>query len=193
MVVEPEARDSAGQIITRRRSTTRSTPIGTVRLVPFPHPPHPTPGSTYSDAIESGADPTSIEPPPYIVDRATTYHDGREPYLKLGRLAVLKEFRRSGIAQMLVASALTWAQQHPTVFNPSITVSGLDNVTTEVGGDIPVWNGLVCVHAQKQVQETWAKWGFKLDEAMGEWDEEGIAHVGMFMRLEHLGVHAPVS
>ena len=27
-------------------------------------------------------------------------------------------------------------------------------------------------------------WGFKADEKMGAWDEEGIGHVGMFKRLE---------
>ncbi|KAI9051358.1 hypothetical protein LZ554_004405 [Drepanopeziza brunnea f. sp. 'monogermtubi'] len=165
-VTEPEIRDSSGRLVSRKKSVTRSTPIGTVRLVPFPHPAHPEPGSKYSDAVDAGANPASIEPPPYIADRATTYHDGREPYLKLGRLAVLKEFRRSGIAKMLVGAAMAWAQQNPTFFNPSIRVSGLDKVTTELNGEIPVWRGLLCVHAQKQVQKTWEKWGFKLDEGM---------------------------
>lgn len=48
------------------------------------------------------------------------------------------------------------------------------------------WNGLVCVHAQKQVVPFWEKFGFKVDDEMGEWWEEGIPHVGMFNRLEDL-------
>ncbi|PBP15341.1 acetyltransferase [Diplocarpon rosae] len=137
---------------------------------------------TFLDAMEVREQ--SLDPLPYIVDRATTYHDGREPYIKLGRLAVLQEFRGSGIAKMLVNSALLWAQQNATLFNPSILVIGMEKMKTEVGGEVPVWRGLVCVHAQKQVEKTWAKWGFKLDEEMGTWQEEGIEHVGMFTRLE---------
>ncbi|KAK2629218.1 hypothetical protein QTJ16_000038 [Diplocarpon rosae] len=184
-VTDPEVKDSEGNLISRKKSVTRSTPIGTIRLVPFPHPPHPRPNSRYTaDALETGSSTQSLDPLPYIVDRATTYHDGREPYIKLGRLAVLQEFRGSGIAKMLVNSALLWAQQNPTLFNPSILVIGMEKMKTEVGGEVPVWRGLVCVHAQKQVEKTWAKWGFKLDEEMGTWQEEGIEHVGMFTRLE---------
>ena len=39
------------------------------------------------------------------------------------------------------------------------------------------------VHAQKQVQGFWEKYGFKVDEGMGTWDEEGIEHVGMWRRI----------
>lgn len=180
-VTDPEVKDSEGNILTRKKSTTRSTPIGTIRLVPFPHPPHPEPGSSYAaDALETSSSPSS---PSFITDRATTFHDGKEPYIKLGRLALLKEFRGSGIAKMLVSAAMTWAQQNPTHFNPSITERGMDKVAAETSGELPVWKGLMCVHAQEQVAKAWAKWGFKLDEGMGTWDEEGIKHVGMFMRL----------
>jgi predicted GNAT family N-acyltransferase len=96
-------------------------------------------------------------------------------------LAVLKEFRGSGIARMLVSAAMTWMQQNPTFFNPSITSMGMDKFASL--DEVPVWKGLVCVHAQIQVAKTWAKWGFQLDEGMGEWNEEGIQHVGMFQRL----------
>ncbi|XMA15521.1 hypothetical protein WAI453_008312 [Rhynchosporium graminicola] len=190
-VTDPEVTSSSGEIITRKRSTTRSTPIGTIRLVPFPHPPHPEPGSSYTaDALETSpknADSTS--PPPFITDRATTHHDGKEPYMKLGRLAVLREFRGSGIAKMLVSAALTWAQANPTFFNPSIAELGMEKITV-AGSDeegmpeVPVWKGLVCVHAQEQVAKVWEKWGFLHDEGMGQWVEEGIGHVGMFMRIQ---------
>lgn len=180
-VTDPEETDAQGNVVRRKKSVTRSTPIGTIRLVPFPHPPHPEPNSRYAaDALETGPS----DPPEWILDRATTYHDGKEPYIKLGRLAVVKEFRGSGLAKILVGAAMTWLQQNSTFFNPSITDVGMDKFSAAGLDEItPVWKGLMCVHAQEQVAKTWAKWGFKLDEGMGRWEEEGISHVGMFQRL----------
>jgi len=176
---DPEEKDSEGNIIRRKQSVTRSTPIGAIRLVPFPHAPHPEPGSKFV------FDPNEqlSSPPPYIIDRPTTYHDGKEPYLKLGRIAVVKEFRGSGIAKILANAAITWAQQNPTFFNPSISEMGMEQLGATTLAEVPMWNGLMCVHAQEQVENAWAKWGFKTDEGMGAWDEEGIKHVGMFHRL----------
>lgn len=162
-----------------KHSVTRSTPIGTIRLVPFPHAAHPEPGSVYT----FDADETPAGPPPYITDRPTTFHDGKEPYLKLGRIAVVKEFRGAGVARMLASAALTWAQENPTFFNPSVTSVGMENLGAKCPEDIPVWKGLVCAHAQESVEKTWVKFGFELDEGMGTWEEEGIKHVGMFRRL----------
>lgn len=181
---EPQVADTAGNVVKSQQSVTKSQPIGTIRLVPFPHPPHPEPGSSYSaDALETGPNAGSSEPPPYIVDRPTTYHDGKEPYIKLGRIAVLKEFRGAGISKILANAAMTWAQQNPTYFNPSIESMGMDNMGASSTDEIPVWKGLMCVHAQEQVAKAWAKWGFQLDEGMGTWIEEGINHVGMFQRF----------
>jgi predicted GNAT family N-acyltransferase len=173
-------KDDEENIIQRKRSVTRSTPIGTIRVVPFPHPPHPEPRKNY---IFTPSEVESTSPPPYIVDRATTYHDGVEPYIKVGRLAVVKEFRGSGIAKILVNAALTWAQQNPTFFNPSVAAMGMEKLGATSTDEIPVWKGLVCTHAQEQVEKAWARWGFKADEGMGKWGEEGIMHVGMFQRL----------
>ncbi len=153
----PERQDADGNIVSSKKSITISKPIGTIRLVPFPHPPHPEPGSSY--------------------------HDGKEPYIKLGRLAVAKEFRGSGLARMLVSASMTWAQQNPTYFNPSVKSMGMEKIGALLLDEIPVWKGLICVHAQEQVAKTWAKWGYKVDEGMGTWVEEGINHVGMFQRL----------
>jgi GNAT superfamily N-acetyltransferase len=176
---KPEIKDADGKVVVRKQSVTKSLPIGTIRLVPFPHPPHPEPGSFYAaDALETGPNP-----PPYIVDRPTTFHDGKEPYIKIGRIAVLKEFRGKGLANLLANSALTWAKQNPTFFNPSVTEMGMEKIGASSIVEIPVWRGLTCVHAQEQVQKQWAKWGFVLDEGMGTWVEEGINHVGMFQRL----------
>ncbi|KAH6680236.1 acyl-CoA N-acyltransferase [Halenospora varia] len=184
-VTEPEKRDSEGNVVQRKKSGTRSQPIGTIRLVPFPHPPHPEPGSTYAaDALETTADLGSSDPLPYIIDRETTYHDGKEPYIKLGRIAVLKEFRGSGVSKILLNAAMMWARDNPTYFNPSISAMGMDKMGTSNIEDLPVWRGLMCVHAQEQVAKAWAKWGFDLDEGMGTWVEEGIPHVGMFQRLD---------
>jgi predicted GNAT family N-acyltransferase len=188
---EPQEIDAAGNIVKSQQSVTKSQPIGTIRLVPFPHPPHPEPGSSYAaDALETGPNAGSSEPPAYIIDRPTTYHDGKEPYIKLGRIAVLKEFRGAGISKILANAAMTWAQQNPTYFNPSIESMGMDNMGASSTDEIPVWKGLMCVHAQEQVAKAWAKWGFQLDEGMGTWIEEGINHVGMFQRFD-IGSQVP--
>ncbi|KAH8819200.1 acyl-CoA N-acyltransferase [Xylogone sp. PMI_703] len=181
--IETDEVDESGN--KKRLSVTRSQPIGTIRLVPFPHPPHPEPGSSYAaDALETAGSEGQSFPPPYIVDRATTHHDGREPYVKLGRLAVVKEFRGTGLAKLLVSAAVTWAQQNPTYFNPSVEKMGMENLNAVNTSQIPVWKGLFCVHAQEQVVKVWEKWGFQLDEGMGTWIEEGIKHVGMFKRIQ---------
>lgn len=183
---EPEVVDEEGNLIQTRKSSTKSTPVGTIRLVPFPHEPHPEKGGKYWDGVLEGASgqpqsPTGYKP--FITDRPTTFHDGKEPYVKLGRLAVIKEFRGHRLSGILVKAALEWLKKNPARFNPSIAERGLDSLGVTDPMDVPVWNGLVCVHAQEQVQKAWAKWGFQVDEGMGQWDEEGIPHVGMFLRL----------
>ncbi|KAI0130838.1 hypothetical protein F4814DRAFT_144587 [Daldinia grandis] len=211
---EPEERDPrSGEVIKPRKSETCSLPIGTLRIVPFPHPPHPQPGGRYVDnvlldeesdgekkgggtaATSSGAvrprarTLTSVDEErqasalPFGADRPTTYHDGKEPYVKLGRMAVIPEFRGHHIASQLWRAAKKWLEDNPTFFNPSVTELGMDQLKVGVAGDIPKWNGLVCCHAQESVVKLYEKWGFKVDEGMGKWYEEGILHVGMFLRL----------
>lgn len=185
---EPEVRDSQGNVIQPRKSSTRSTPIGTIRLVPFPHDPHPEEGGKYWDGVlegqESVPDDIALAQKPFITDRPTTFHDGKEPYVKVGRLAVVKEFRGHHIAGLLVKTLLSWLKANPAFFNPSIKEMGLENIGATSERDVPKWNGLICVHSQEQVQGAWAKWGFEIDEGMGKWEEEGIPHVGMFQRLD---------
>lgn len=178
----PERVDADGNVISPKQSVTTTQPIGTIRLVPFPHPPHPEPGGSYAaDALETAPNPSAeVE---YIVDRATTYHDGKEAYVKLGRLAVIKEFRGAGISKLLVSAAMTWAQQNPAYFTPSIKTMGMEKMGALLLDEIPLWKGLICVHAQEYLVKAWEKWGFKVDEEMGTWKEEGIKHVGMFQRL----------
>jgi hypothetical protein len=52
------------------------------------------------------------------------------------------------------------------------------------GGAVPRWNGLICCHAQEDAVKVWERCGFRVDEEMGTWMEEGIPHRGMFLRVE---------
>ncbi|KAI1817093.1 acetyltransferase [Poronia punctata] len=222
--VSPEVRDpETGEVVRSRRSTTVSLPIGTLRIVPFPHPPHPQDGARYVDDVlqpdvddgghdgagedgagtndgstETGAavrgrkqsllgdqDKTrQTSARPFGRDRATDFHDGKEPYVKLGRLAVAREYRGHRVAERLWNAAKKWLQDNPTYFNPSITVLGMETMRAETVDDIPRWKGLVCVHAQQRTVKVYEGWGFQVDHAMGTWYEQGIPHVGMFLRLE---------
>lgn len=194
-----EVRDEHDNLIQPRKSVTRKTPIGTIRLVPFPHDPHPIKGGKYwngqlqetndktSQDGESKSDegsPTTEEPRKFVVDQPTSFHDGKEPYVKLGRLAVVKEFRGHRIAGLLVTTLLAWLKDNPTFFDPSIKEFGLESTGATSEKDIPNWNGLICVHAQTSVVNVWKKWGFEVDEEMGTWEEEGIPHVGMWQRID---------
>lgn len=185
---ELEVRDDDGNVIQPRKSSTRSTPIGTIRLVPFPHDSHPQAGGKYWNGVLQGEDSQSVteetSTKAYSTDRPTSYHDGKEPYVKLGRLAVVKEFRGHRIASLLVKTVLSWLKANPAYFDPSIKELGLEQMGATSEREVPKWEGLVCVHAQEQVAKAWEKWGFKVDEGMGRWWEEGIPHVGMFCRVE---------
>ncbi|KAJ6441861.1 acetyltransferase, GNAT family [Purpureocillium lavendulum] len=187
---EVEVRDEEGNVVQPRRSSTRTTPIGTVRLVPFPHEPHPKDGGDYWNGVlagEEGDGPNDVAATPgrsFAADRPTTFHDGKEPYVKLGRLAVIKDFRGNNLAGLLANTVLAWLKRNPSYFDPSITELGLEQMGAANETEVPKWNGLVCVHSQEKVVGAWEKWGFRVDEGMGKWWEEGIPHVGMFQRLE---------
>jgi len=157
--------------------------VGTIRLVPYPHDHHPVPDSSWDFDPEVESAVIASKPIPYIIDRATTYHDGKEPYLKLGRWAVRKGFRGRGLAGFLVKTALDWAKKNPKFFNTQLDVLALNKDGQTMDDDQTVWRGLVCIHAQEHVASAWAKLGFKHDEGMGKWTEAGIPHLGMFQRL----------
>lgn len=186
---ETEVRDEDGNVIQPRKSSTRTTPIGTLRLIPFPHANHPKIGGEYwngqlrNDKERGTPDISSLSANSGL-DRPTSFHDGREPYMKLGRLAVVKEYRGNGLSGLLIQTALSWLRSNPSFFDPSITELGLEQMGASTETEIPKWGGLVCVHAQEQSVGTWAKLGFQVDKGMGKWWEEGIPHVGMFKRLE---------
>ncbi|KAH7040707.1 uncharacterized protein B0I36DRAFT_311295 [Microdochium trichocladiopsis] len=201
---------ATGQVTQRKQTETDSVPIGTMRVVPFPHPPHPPHGGVYVDNElqngrgASGGDSNSSsdgsagsedaktkdgfhEQQAALQvgqDQETTYHDGKEPYVKIGRVAVVKDFRGHNVSAQLWRAARTWLEQNPSYFNPSVRELGLDQVGISGTDEIPEWKGLVCCHAQEQVVKVYERWGFKVDEKMGKWTEEGIPHVGMFMRVD---------
>ncbi len=184
-VTDPET----GEILRPRQSETQSVPIGTVRLVPFPHPPHPVKGGAYFDGELVNQPPTTQQTttstaPTFTPDRPTTHHDGVEPYVKLGRLAVAREFRGRGLAAQLVRTAIDWMRRHPSYFDPSPAERGFEQLGMEQGGTVPRWNGLICCHAQEDAVSVWRRCGFEVDEEMGTWMEEGIPHRGMFLRVE---------
>ena len=212
-VVEHEQRDPAtGQVIRPRRSESSSVPIGTIRLVPFPHEAHPLDGGVYVDGKLVNGDelkkPSPVSTPmteeekqryplgpvgdkltyvdpkyTFIRDRPTSLHDGVEPYVKLGRLAVVKEFRGRGIAGQLIRAAIDWQRQHTKYWNPNPAVLGFEKLGMDGDGLVPKWRGLICCHAQEDAVKIWQKHGFQVDEGMGRWTEEGIPHVGMFLRV----------
>ena len=107
---------------------------------------------------------------------ATKMWDGREPYIKIGRMATLKAYRGQGVAKRLIEESLAWAKTH---------AAELSSQGMEEGGDNrPLWKGLVLSHAQKSVQGWWGRMGFEVDVGLGVWWEEGIEHVGMWRRVE---------
>ena len=179
----PNGTHEANNINNGERRTSDSTAarvaVATIRLVPPPHPPHPQPGSHHktdnADAI-----------PPVTHTRRTSLHDGHEPYIKLGRLATLKEYRGKGLSKLLVSAALRWAMEHSVEILPPPEPAAAEAARLE-GEDEEDWRwrGLVLVHAQlDRTVGLWERYGFSVDERMGIWDEEGIPHIGMWRRLE---------
>lgn len=128
-------------------------PIGTIRLVPPPHPDGP-----------HGA-------------------DAKESYVQLGRLAVVRDFRKTGISALLINTALAFVRAQPYDLLPArdATQAVREETGRGTGADFA---GLVLVHAQTGVQKVWARYGFERDEGMGTWMEEGMEHVGMWKRVD---------
>ncbi|KLU91583.1 hypothetical protein MAPG_10101 [Magnaporthiopsis poae ATCC 64411] len=167
---DDDARSCHWVVYANNTSTSTSTgeatmplePIGTLRLVPFPHPPHPVPGGVYFDGR--------------LVGRKDAAGNDVEEEKEVEQEAADAE---QGVAGLLVRAALRWMREHPAYFDLSVeAVGGGSDVTP------PKWDGLVCCHAQEQVRHVWARFGFEVDEGMGRWWEEGMPHVGMFCRLK---------
>ncbi|KAG9948495.1 hypothetical protein KCU85_g4876, partial [Aureobasidium melanogenum] len=166
----------------RKGSTAMRLPVGTIRLVPPPHPPHPQPGSSHKIDNHEGL-PQDMQ----SGLSKTEMHDGKEAYIKLGRLSVLQPFRGLGLARLLIDAALSWASNNADKILPPMSPAAAEQRKLELGGGVEVedvWRGLVLVHAQAHLEKYWALFGFVRDESMGTWEEEKIMHVGMWKRVE---------
>ncbi|KAI9847527.1 MAG: hypothetical protein M1838_000853 [Thelocarpon superellum] len=163
----------------RKGSETATVPVGTIRLVPPPHPPlvdpgnsppHERPGAMFSLELIKSATHTSI------------HYDGKEPYVKLTRVATLSAYRGLGLGRLLMDTALAWASQNQDAVLPALSPTSREAAKVE-GEPEQRWQGLVLVHSQSYIQGMYARAGFQLDEEMGEWEEGGIPHVGMWKRI----------
>ena len=151
-------------------STATRVPVGTIRLVPPPHKAHAE--HTGHDGVDADNSPKEYN------------EDWRnEPYIKLGRLAVLKPYRRLGLSKLLINSATTWATDHEYDIQPPKSPAEIEAAKQEGKAEELPWKGLVLVHAQTQVRRLWENAGFALDPKMGTWMEEGIEHIGLWKRL----------
>ncbi|KAL7266775.1 hypothetical protein RUND412_010659 [Rhizina undulata] len=92
-------------------------------------------------------------------------------YIKFGRMATLNAFRGLGVGRLLVEAAVEFVERNPGSVRPR------HGEGRELKGE---WDGRCLAHAQSGVKKWWAARGFVEDEKMGEWDEEGIMHVGMW-------------
>lgn len=176
-VVTPQ--DKAGD--KRKSSTASRVPVGVIRLVPPPHPPHAVPGTEHKIDNSEDAPRVPVLHDAHNAGPVSSHNPHNEPYIKLGRLAVLREYRKMRLGKLLVDTALEWASKHAEEIVPPVSAMDVEaaRVDGKEGEVSARWKGLVLVHAQKYVERTWRHYGFERDEGMGEWDEEGITHVGM--------------
>ena len=117
-------------------------------------------------------------------------HDGKEPYIKLGRFATLPPFRGQGLGSLLIQKAVEWAQAHPDAtrfgwaVEPDRGGVARDPITEPAPPAETDWRGLLLVHAQTQAVPFYVKNGFRLDEELGVWVEENVEHKAMWRRVE---------
>jgi predicted GNAT family N-acyltransferase len=160
----------------RRRSeaTASRVPVGTIRLVPPPHKGH-------AEHVGHDVGGETKADTPHDED---THQHPAEPFIKLGRLAVLKPYRRLGLSKLLINAALTWAKDHAADILPPLSPADVEAARIEGKEELLPWNGLILVHAQTSVQRLWESAGFVKDESMGTWIEEGIEHIGLWKTIE---------
>ncbi|KAF2641853.1 hypothetical protein P280DRAFT_286589 [Massarina eburnea CBS 473.64] len=176
---------------TRRSSADAGSrlPVGTIRLIPGPHGPN-----KYLEKYKADRH-TDADPPSSFQEEAPKTHP-LEPYVKLGRLAVLAPYRKLGLGKLLINAALKHAAKQPEEIYrpPSPTTMEMANLSGKPVQEAGTWNGLVMIHAQANLQPLWERYGFS-EELRGEdgeveiqkeerWIEEGIEHVGMWKRLK---------
>ncbi|PYH83067.1 hypothetical protein BO82DRAFT_45269 [Aspergillus uvarum CBS 121591] len=152
--------------------------------------------SSPPEAMGSSRTPVAtirLVPPPNVHEHQHHAHNGaengaeqeQEPYIKLTRVAVLREYRGYGLGRAVVETALAWAREHAREIDEAAVAFARASAEKD-GVEVvarPVWNGLVLVHAQTQVEKMYERCGFVTDEGMGRWDENEIEHLGMWRRL----------
>jgi predicted GNAT family N-acyltransferase len=163
----------------RASATAQRLPVGTIRLIPPPHGPN-----KYLDDKHPDADPPKDD-----------VEHTKEPYVKLGRLAVLAPYRKLNLSKLLINSVFDFATQQPDAIYlpPSPTTREMAALQGPNAARPLAWQGLVMIHAQAHLKHMWGKHGFReeLRNDAGEveiaaeprWMEEGIEHVGMWKRL----------
>ncbi|RMZ86544.1 hypothetical protein DV736_g6228, partial [Chaetothyriales sp. CBS 134916] len=129
------------------QQTKKKIPVSVIRIVPPPHGPHPN-----GDLDSNEAEGVAAEEEP--------------PYLKLGRVATMKEWRGKGLSRRLIEEAFGWLRKHGR---------------GEIGQG---WKGDVLCHAQVAAEKVYERVGFRTDDRLGRWVEEGIEHLGMWRRIE---------
>jgi len=179
--LRPDSPNTPADDLRRASASASRMPVATIRLIPPPHGPN--------QYLDKHAD---ADPPKDEVEPA---HPA-EPYVKLGRLAVLAPYRKLGLAGLLLNAVFEFAKQNPDQIykGPSPTAMEKAHITGNVAEQALAWQGLVMIHAQANLQRMWEKYGFseELRNEKGEvvipkekhWFEEGIEHVGMWKRLE---------
>lgn len=136
------------------------TPVGTIRLVLPPQPPHENNHEHGNNGEEQKGGSNGV-------------HGDEEHYVRVTRVAILPAYRGIGLGRVLVETALKWASEHP------------QDVVAEFGPE-DRWDGLTLVHAQVVVEAMYARLGFVTDTSMGQWLEEGMLHVGMWQKIKVL-------
>ena len=172
----------------RASATATRLPVGTLRLIPPPHGPN-----KYVDETSKVDKHADADPP--LTPTAESKHPV-EPYVKLGRLAVLAPYRKLGLSKLLINTVLEFAAQQPDAIYlpPSPTIRELAHLQGPDAAKPLSWQGLIMIHAQANLKGMWERHGFheELRNDKGEveisaephWVEEGIEHVGMWKRLK---------
>ncbi|KAB8298072.1 hypothetical protein EYC80_001837 [Monilinia laxa] len=154
----------------RESFQSKYVPVGTIRILPYPDHARPLPNSsivapppTTNEELLHSSIFFNLPPPAYESTVSSALHDGIEPYIRLGRLALLPSYRGRGYADLLIQAALKWASENPRF--------SYEMLREEEKKRVPEWRGLVCLHAREKAVETWGRNGFLVDEGMGTWWE----------------------
>lgn len=194
--MRPEGSTTKEEDTRRASASAARLPVGTVRLIPPPHGPN-----KYIETATKGKivdkHPDADPPPGEGAEAVSKKNLPSEPYIKLGRLAVLAPYRKLGLAKLLINTALDYAKNNPHVIYqpPSPTTMELANLRGKDMQEAASWQGLVMIHAQANLKGYWEKHFRFKEELLDEngqveiekepiWMEEGIEHVGMWKRLK---------